>query len=858
MAVQRQRHILTGQVQGVGFRPHVFRVAAQCGLTGVVRNTSDGVVVEVQGEAPALAAFAEYLVAEMPPLARIALHEQTAIAPLPDERDFTIAHSAAAHGHSVLISPDTAVCNDCLDDMLAPHNRRHSYPFTNCTNCGPRYTITRSIPYDRATTSMGCFPLCPECGQEYGDPMNRRFHAQPNACPVCGPEVWFIPLAPVGESRPAIAPDTSKQSACAVTGDAGINALARLLASGKIAAVKGLGGFHLACAATDDTAVQRLRLYKNRPHKPLAVMVASPDEARCIAEIGETELALLTSRERPIVLCALSQKGAQWLSPHLSPDTSRIGIMLPYTPFHYILLQRFAESCPKGSTGPTPPAVLVMTSGNKGGEPICLGNREAAAHLAGIAGLTVKGSPSTEECTPTGLDGLLFHNRDILIRVDDSVVMALPPAITTALAGGSLPDSHSTTRRNLETPCKSLFFRRARGYVPSPLPLPALSGEAPCVLAFGAELKNTLCITKGNEAFVSQHIGDMENMETANFHREISAHMAHLLAVEPVLAVRDAHPDFLSSRLAEESGLPVRVLQHHAAHAYAVLAENQFTGRALALTLDGTGLAWPPAEGEARIWGGEAFLMDMEAYTHERVGSLAALPLPGGDAAVREPWRIAHACLCIMMGEAHTKVLLPAGGVENLLKNASWLPEHAATAVHIPLMVRKKLNTPRTTSCGRLFDAVSALLGLCHVTSYEGQAAIRLEECARQADGIPDTPRPELLLHERNGLLELDSLSLIAHITCLRGNGASIQKAALAFHSLLADGLVHMARTLCQRHRLQAVGLSGGCCNNTLLLEMLVTRLAKAGLVPLVHRALPPGDGCISYGQAVWGRSISI
>ena len=856
MAIQRQRHILTGQVQGVGFRPHVFRVAAQCGLTGVVRNTSDGVVVEVQGEAPALAAFAEYLVAEMPPLARIALHEQTAISPLPDERDFTIAHSAAAHGHSVLISPDTAVCDDCLDDILTPHNRRHHYPFTNCTNCGPRYTITRSIPYDRATTSMGCFPLCPECGQEYGDPMNRRFHAQPNACPVCGPEVWFIPLAPVGESRPAIVPDTSRHSHSAVVGDAGIIALARLLASGGIAAIKGLGGFHLACSASDDGAVQRLRQYKNRPHKPLAVMVASPDEARCIADIGDAEFALLTSRERPIVLCPLSQQGKQWLSPGLSPDTSRIGIMLPYTPFHYILLQRFAEYCPKAPIGPTPPAVLVMTSGNKGGEPICLGNRETAARLAGIAGNTVRQSHSVAEATPTGLNGLLFHNRDILIRVDDSVVMALPPAIATALSGNSLPDSLGSAQHGPETPCGTLFFRRARGYVPSPLPLPELSGHTPCVLAFGADLKNTLCITKGNEAFVSQHIGDMENMETANFHREISTHMANLLSVEPVLAVRDAHPDFLSSRLAEESGLPVRVVQHHAAHAYAVLAENQFTGRALALTLDGTGLAWPPAEGEARIWGGEAFLVNMEAYTHERVGCLSALPLPGGDAAVREPWRVAHACLS-MMGEAHTKVLLPTGGVEILLKNASWLPEHAATAAHIPLMVRKNLNTPWSTSCGRLFDAVSALLGLCHVTSYEGQAAIRLEECARQAECLPDTPRPELPLQERNGLLTLDSLSIIARIASLRHNDASTPEAALAFHSLLADGLAHMAQTLCQRHSLQVVGLSGGCCNNTLLLEMLVTRLAKAGLVPLVHRALPPGDGCISYGQAVWARGTS-
>ena len=850
MAIQRHRHTLTGQVQGVGFRPHVFRVAAQLELSGEVRNTGDGVVVEVQGTAPALESFAHLLVSELPPLARISSHSTAEIPTLQDERGFSIARSAAAYGHSVLISPDMAVCADCLDDIADPQNRRHHYPFTNCTNCGPRYTITRSVPYDRAFTSMACFPQCPECGQEYMNPLDRRFHAQPNACPVCGPGLWFIPLAQAGS--PAVpgshfsadGVETGRQASNAVRGYAGITALAALLARGGLAAVKGLGGFHLACSATDDTAVQRLRQYKNRPHKPLAVMVASPEEAGRIARVNAADLALLASRERPIVLCPLSGEGRKRLSPALSPDTSRIGIMLPYTPFHYLLLQRFADVCRSlaGDSGLFP-AVLVMTSGNRGGEPICLGNREAAARLAGIAGNN--GHAGVARNAPAGLNGLLFHDRDILIRVDDSVVQSLPPAIAAALDG---PENLLRAGAG-----RTLFFRRARGYVPSPLPLPDLAHPAPCVMAYGAELKNTLCITKGNEGFVSQHIGDMENVETANFHREIGAHLATLLAVQPELAVRDAHPDFLSSRLAEESGLPVRVLQHHAAHAYAVLAENRFPSRALALTLDGTGLAHPRGEGEPALWGGEVFLVDMRTLTHERVGSLSPLPLPGGDAAVREPWRIAHAAL-LLTREA------PQNGnpsmLEELPLHLPWLPEYAHTAAHIPMMVRKNLNTPWSTSCGRLFDAVSALLGLCSATSYEGQAAIRLEECARKAEAaLPNLILPEDALAGRNSLLELNSLSLFACIATLRKRGFDSPPAALAFHSLLAEGLTRMALALSQKHGVRAVGLSGGCCNNTLLLEMLVCRLRAAGLAPLFHHALPPGDGCISYGQAVWGRA---
>jgi hydrogenase maturation protein HypF len=523
--IVRRRLVATGQVQGVGFRPFVFRLARDFGLSGFVRNAPTGVAIEVQGGQAAADGFAAELAAKLPPLARIVSLTNEAIEPVTGEAGFEIVSSQAGDSHSVLISPDVATCPDCLAELLDPNDRRHLYPFTNCTNCGPRYTITRSIPYDRPGTCMACFPMCPDCEREYRDPLDRRFHAQPNACPVCGPRVW---LADEGGTTLAEA-------------DQALRELARFLAGGGIAAIKGLGGFHLACDATDQAAVRQLRRRKGRPHKPLAVMVPDLATARRIGRVGPEEEGWLAGRVRPIVLLQALRPRA--LAPSIAPDADSVGVMLPYAPLQHVLLAHYAALLDGGR-----PAALVMTSGNASSEPICLGNREAARRLAGIA------------------ERFLFHDRDILVRADDSVLRVVP--------GSGEP----------------LFYRRARGFAPSPVFLPE---AGPSVLGLGPELKATLCLTKADAAFVSQHIGDMENLDTLGFHTEILAHLENVLQASPKAVVHDLHPDYLTTRLAQtlaaQRGIPALGLQHHFAHAFAVLAENRHAGPAVCLALDGTG-----------------------------------------------------------------------------------------------------------------------------------------------------------------------------------------------------------------------------------------------------------------------------
>lgn len=816
MSAQRIRLIVQGQVQGVGFRPFVFTLAEEAGLTGFVRNSPRGVVIEVQGRASSLEAFAHSLRRRLPPLARITCLTREEAVPVPGERDFVIAQSSAGDSHAVLISPDISICADCRADMRAPENRRFLYPFTNCTNCGPRYTITRSIPYDRSATSMACFPMCPECRAEYENPRDRRFHAQPNACPRCGPRVWFVRNP--GDASALSREATDGGSEKPLADDQAMQAVASLLAEGGITAIKGLGGFHLACDACNAAAVALLRERKHRPHKPFALMAADLDEARRIALVGPAEESLLLSPEHPIVLCPLSPQGRVLLAPGISPDTSSVGVMLPYTPLHTVLFEHFRVLRKKitPSQGPRP-AVLVMTSGNPGGEPICLGNREALAHLGGMA------------------DAFLFHNRDILIRVDDSVVRPLP--------GGR----------------GTLYFRRARGYAPRPVALDSEAGTVagtrlPYILGAGAELKNTVCLTKGHDAFVSQHIGDMANVETASFHQEIREHLTQLLKVRPEAVVRDLHPDYLASRMAEdygrEHGVPVYRLQHHAAHAHAVLAEHQFAGRALVLALDGTGLGE-----DGLLWGGEALLIDngMDGPEHRRLAHCAPLDLPGGEAAIREPWRIAHALL-LRLGLLREHPL-------------PWLPEYAAVGKMLPAMLERRINTPRSTSCGRLFDAVAALLGLCNVVSYEGQAAIRLEEAQQLhnetsllAEEAEETPPGYCcsVSPASGGCFQLDTHSLFAAAWEDKIKGTPVPLIARRFHQGLASSLAELAFHLvslspaCQG--IQHVGLSGGCLQNVTLTLALIEQLEKKGLTPLIHKELPPGDGCISFGQAAWAR----
>jgi hydrogenase maturation protein HypF len=771
----RRGFLVAGQVQGVGFRPFVYRLALAHSLTGQVRNTPDGVLVETQGPAERVAAFGRELRENPPPLARLVSCRELELPLAPEETEFQILLSDRGEhgGHQVLVSPDVATCADCLADMRDTRNRRYRYPFTNCTNCGPRYTIIRDIPYDRASTSMACFPLCPDCAREYQDPLDRRFHAQPNACPVCGPRVWLT--GPDGIERES--------------GQDAIDAAALALAQGKILALKGLGGFHLACLAAGPRgaeATAELRRRKKRPGKPLALMVPDLDAARRIAQLTPSAEALLESPTRPITLCTLLPMTA--LSPDVSPDTALVGLMLPYTPLHHVLFDAL-----RAHLGPDEPPALVMTSGNASSEPICLGNREALRRLAPIADL------------------FLLHNRDILIRTDDSVVRPQPES---------------------EAPRVFQFLRRARGYTPEPV---FLAESGPPVLGLGPELKNTVCLTKADQAFVSQHIGDMQNLETFGFYKEIIRHLQTLLETAPVALVHDLHPDYLSTQYAlEQTGLPVLSIQHHYAHAHAVLAENKHVGPALAWALDGTGLGE-----DGTLWGGELLYVDTRALEHRRLCHFSPFRLPGGEAAIREPWRIAQSCLWEL-------------GVEQPKGRAwPWLPAYAEHSGLLPTLLRRGLRAPVTTSCGRLFDAVAALLGLALEISYEGQAAIRLEN----AQDLREDNAYVCSLDQGQSPARLRTLELFQQVAEDWERGVPTGAIARRFHLGLVQGLADAAAHFADAHGVKEVALSGGVMQNLTLAVELPKALLARGLTPLAHSLLPPNDACISLGQAAWGRA---
>ncbi|OXS28094.1 MAG: hydrogenase maturation protein HypF [Desulfovibrio sp. MES5] len=933
----RRAFVASGQVQGVGFRPFVYRLAHEGGLTGTVGNTSEGVRMEVQGVEEEVRRFGQRLQAELPPLARLTGLKEEDLPIVQQEDAFAIVQSSGHAGHSVLVSPDVGVCADCLADMADPQNPRYNYPFTNCTNCGPRYTITRSIPYDRAVTSMSCFPLCPRCKAEYTDPADRRFHAQPVACPVCGPALWFVDKedAAAGRTRPesvSLQPATMQvfgsqsdgvQSAIPCSGDGSgaeasqqstrphtasaqsaspcpadkpgeaayrqscaqdKEALARLalersgqvLLDGGILAIKGLGGFQLACDARNARAVALLRQHKNRPHKPLALMAGDLATVRSLCDLTPEHEALLVSPEKPIVLCPRRQEESPALPPQVAPDTRQVGFMLPNTPLHSVLFDWLAARAPQ-------PPVLVMTSANAGGEPICLGNREALERLSHLA------------------DAWLLHDRDILVRVDDSVITLQPhtgPAAA-ALSGASRPGRG-----------EPLFYRRARGYVPRPVFLAdsratedmeaaagtevteAAAGTADafvatqaaspvpaCVLGTGAELKATVCITRGNEAFVGQHVGDLENPAVMAFYEEVVTHLEKLLEVRPQALVCDLHPDFLSTRYAEaraaREGLPLWRLQHHAAHAAAVLAENACFSPALALCLDGTGLG-----DDGTIWGGELLVMELAKPEWRRLGRLSPFFLPGGDAAVREPWRIAQGLMIqgpLTQGQTTQNLKGQAAECDSLdaasaLACAPWLPEHAQASRAVGEMLARGINCPATSSCGRLFDAVAAQAGLCMTTTYEGQAAIRLEDAANRAQGplgavlAGRAPMADMRkisgmiwpvgVTARDGLLELDSAGLFARVAQGLAHGMPVPEAAGRFHLSLAEALAGMAGKAARSLGITTVGLSGGVMQNAIMARLLPQALDHLGLKALTHHELPPGDGGLSLGQAVWGRRM--
>lgn len=878
--IMRQSLLIGGQVQGVGFRPFVYRCALKHGLSGSVGNTPQGVEIQIQGSPTALDAFYHELHSTLPPLARIQSCQKTALPPRAEEQRFEIKRSdGGGNGHSVLVSPDVAMCAQCQQDIADPHNRRYRYPFTNCTNCGPRYTITRSIPYDRATTSMGCFPLCPDCDAEYHNPLDRRFHAQPNACARCGPALWTVDR----QNMPAYTGPPAALGTRASDHIRPLQDIALALQAGRIAAIKGLGGFQLACDAFNPAAIARLRARKHRPHKALAVMVPDIASARALAQLTPAHEALLLSAEAPIVLCP---KRPNILPESIAPDGHSVGLMLPYTPLHRVLLDMYSEMvqqsanvqylskvCAPSTLADQPVLGLVMTSGNAGGEPICLGNREALDRLSDIA------------------DIFLLHSRDILVRADDSVVMPEPiPLPSTAGPVAAMGNP--------------LLYRRARGYVPRPLALPAQAArplaagqsapKAPNLLGVGAELKSTLCLTRGDAAFVSQHIGDVQNLETFKFYQEVAAHFECLLEVHPDALVCDLHPDYLSSQyarnLAAERALPLLYLQHHAAHGWSVLSEHGHSGPALVWALDGTGLGTQGPLGgrltkhesttQPELWGGELLLIDTVQVSQKRIGSLRSFPLAGGDAAVREPWRVAQGLLW-QLGKAW-----------------QWPEPYAKNAVFIEQMLAKQVQCPTSSSLGRLFDAVAALLGLCYASTYEGQAAVRLQEaqCVESAPAAlypvriispadeADKTTPTGAVAEADkttatgaiaetgeagaagtvakadeageAVWRLDTQDFFAHIYADMQVKSPVAHIARKFHLSLAHALADMSAQAALRHGLHTVGLSGGVMQNPSLHAALPKALAAHGLQALLHKDLPPNDACISFGQAAFGRAF--
>jgi hydrogenase maturation protein HypF len=746
----RRRFEIAGIVQGVGFRPFVFRLAERHALGGHVHNDETGVVIEVEGDPAALDAFGAALAAEAPPLARITALGSAEV-PARGEREFRIVASAAHARRTTLISPDVAVCDECLAELWDPRDRRHRYPFVNCTNCGPRYTIIADLPYDRPQTTMAPFVMCPACQGEYDDPRSRRFHAQPNACAACGPRLTLLDAA-----------------GAPITTDDPLAAAVARLRHGALLAVKGLGGFHLACDATRGALVAELRRRKHRDEKPFAVMAPDLERARAIARPTPPEEALLVGPERPIVLLARRPDGP--LADEVAPGNRRVGVMLPYTPLHHLLLRDVG-------------VLLVMTSANPAEEPIVRDNAEAVRRLGGIA------------------DAFLVHDREILVRADDSVVHH---------AGG-----------------RGRHLRRSRGFVPVPVTLP-LAG--PSVLAVGGELKNTICLTRDREAFLSQHVGDLENAPAHAFFEETITHLMKVLDVEPTLVVHDLHPDYLSTKWARAQHRPQLAVQHHHAHVLAVLAEHGLQEPVIGLSMDGTGYGL-----DGTIWGGEVLVVD--GATVERAGHLAALPLPGGGRAIKEPWRMALALL------AH------AGLLHDLDRYVSRWPrvDPAMARTLADLLARGHAFT-RSSGLGRLFDAVAALLGIRAVVSFEGQAAMALEQAAAPGEA-PPYPLPQ----DDGTPFVLDPGPTVRAIVQDLDAGVPTAMIAARFHMAVVAALVAAATHVRHLTGLTTVALGGGVFQNRLLLEGTLGRLAAAGFTALAPARVPANDGGLALGQAYYG-----
>jgi hydrogenase maturation protein HypF len=803
------RVTIRGVVQGVGFRPFVYNLAERFGLSGWVLNNSAGVKIEVEGPPHAVEAFVVGLREEAPPLSRIESLDARQASPKGYDH-FEIRHSERQEGRYQLISPDIATCPDCLHELLDPTDRRYRYPFVNCTNCGPRFTIITDIPYDRPSTTMRAFTMCADCQREYDDPRDRRFHAQPNACPVCGPELKLVPSTTLPVRGPIVSTHHAQYGPRTTDHATDIlSQAADMLRSGAILAIKGLGGFHLACDATDATAVQTLRERKHRPDKPFAVMIATLEEVTRHCYIAPEEKALLSSPQCPIVL--LPWGATSDIVAEVAPQNRYLGVMLPYTPLHHVLLRDVGRP-------------LVMTSGNLTEEPIAAENDEALRRLAHLA------------------DAFVLHNRDIYARYDDSVWFV--PRIPSAK--GTLTESHPQP------------IRRARGYAPFPIKLPPVnaSGSARQILACGPEIKNTFCLTRDEYAFFSQHIGDMENLETLEHYQRTIELYKHLFRVEPEIIAYDLHPDYLSTQYAREQlaalNLQPAVIEHHHAHLASCLADNGWSpddGPAIGVSLDGTGYGT-----DGHIWGGEWLVGDYGGY--RRAAHLEYLPLPGGDASTRNPWRIAYSYLYTLLGEVPSFVL----------------PQEVSQA-EVTLLrgqIDRRLNCPLTSSMGRLFDAVSALLGVCTRTSYEAQAAIELEMIGSgqvedwglrtHIDRSPSADRSQTWRPYPYDI-ETDKTKYVVRVGKLFAGLLSDMRAkipvsemATRFHETVARMTVEVCERIAGDVGLRTVALSGGCYQNRLLLSLTVPALRQIGFHVLLHRQVPCNDGGLSLGQAAIAR----
>jgi hydrogenase maturation protein HypF len=749
--VRRQIEV-DGIVQGVGFRPYVYRLAIERNLTGVVSNTASGVTIEIEGPEEAVEEFVTRLPRTAPPLSRIT-RVQVRELPCNGDGEFRILPSHRGEAVHTLISPDVAICSDCLCELFDPNDRRYRYPFINCTNCGPRFTIVRDIPYDRARSSMAVFPMCSDCQAEYDDPLNRRFHAQPNACWKCGPhvELWDRRGGRIPVKDPI---------ADAVSG----------LEAGLVVAIKGLGGFHLAVDATNHAAVALLRERKRRVEKPFAIMVPSLEAAEAVCEVDDTARSTLQLVQRPIVL--LARKIPTAIADQVAPGNRDLGIFLPYTPLHHLL---FAQSDFRA---------LVMTSGNLSEEPIAIDNQEAVERLSRQA------------------DYFLLHNREILLRCDDSVVR-------TATGG----------MRHL---------RRSRGFVPVPV---FLKEETVPVLAVGGELKNTICLTKGKHAFLSQHIGDLENLASHQFFEDAIEHLERVLEIKPEIVAYDLHPGYFSTRWAlAQKGVRLEGVQHHHAHIASCMAENHLDGKVIGFALDGTGYGT-----DGHIWGGEVLVADYQKF--QRLAHFNYMPMPGGETAIREPWRMAISYLAHHFHGEFLKFRLP------------FVQSMNRSKINLLLrMMERRLNSPLTSSCGRLFDAVAALIGIRSEVNYEGQAAIELEMALEDSGEF--SAYPFALINDGDTWV-IDTKPLFTSILEDLQITTSSGTISRRFHNGLVKIFGEIASLIQAQTSIDRVCLSGGTFHNSYLLDHLQKELEGRSFQVFSHSEVPSGDGGLSLGQAL-------